>query len=211
MKIITSLLIILMIFLFFAVPGSVGEKLEKELLYGFRILSGFILITGAVKILIIQIKRRKIKGYQSLTGNMILILSPLLILALFVINFQGFKFSEYFINSIAIPLWSTFAALGGLSLSVAVMRALKLRKWESIYLALISLIYLLILSLPSSIVSISVLGHPTLSFLTTVRIFFRYVFIGAVRGLLLGFFLMVFVQKLRILLGLERRKDEFIT
>ncbi len=206
MKIITSLLIILMIFLFFAVPGSIGEKLEKELLYGFRILSGFILITGAVKILIIQIKRRKIKGYQSLTGNLILILSPLLILALFINNF-----SEFFINSIAIPLWSTFAALGGLSLSVAVMRALKLRKWESIYLALISLIYLLILSLPGSVVSISVLGHPTLSFLTTVRIFFRYVFIGAVRGLLLGFFLMIFVQKIRIMIGFERRKDEFIT
>ena len=206
MKIITSLLILLMIVVFFAVPGSIGERIEKELLFGFRILAGFILISGVIRIIIIQFKRRKVKGYQSLAGNLILIVSPVLILVLFISGF-----SDFLVSSVAIPLWTTFAALGGLSLSVAVMRALKLKKWESIILAMTSLLYLLILSLPGSIVSISVPGSPNFSFLIASRIFFRYVFIGAVRGLLLGFFLMVFIQKMRIFLGLERRKDEFIT
>jgi len=211
MKIITSVIIIIVILVFFSVPGTLGEKIEKELLYGFRILAGFFLLAGSLRVIIIQIERRKAEKYQKITSYSLLFVTPLILLFLIVTSVKNISLLNFFINAIAVPLWSSFAALTGLSLSLAVMRSIKLKKWETFYLAVISSIFLLAFSLPLSFTQINLFGKKTITILNSTRYLFSTVYIGAERGFLIGFFVLVLIMRLRILLGREKRSNEFFT
>lgn len=211
MRIFVSIIILLVIILFFSVPNSFGEKVEKELLYGLRILTGFFLLAGSLRVIIIQIERRKAEKYQKITSYSLLFITPLILIFLFISSIKNISIMYLFINTIAIPLWTSFAALTGLSLSIAVMRSIKLQKWETFYLAVISTIFLLAFSLPLTFTNINLFGKDPITIINSARYLFSTVYIGAERGFLIGFFILILILRLRILLGREKRSDEFST
>ncbi|MBN1619309.1 hypothetical protein JW890_01160 [candidate division WOR-3 bacterium] len=207
MNIISSLTALICLVLYFAVSGSGGEAVEKELLYGFRVLSGFVVVAGVLRVLGVNINRRKSGGKQSLSGVLFLT-SWFLFLVLFSLG-SYLKLNSFFLKAFAVPLWTAFASLSGLALCSAVLRSSNLKKWESATALLSAGFFLVVLSFPKGVIEFGIIPGRQISLKDISGMLYEVVFIGGARGLMLAFFCLVFTDRIRVLIGKEKRTDEY--
>jgi hypothetical protein len=210
MRIISTILMVMIIILFFIVPGTWGERTEQELLFGFRILAGFVILAGCLRVIITQFNRIKAGRNQKLLGTGILVATFILLVSMFIFSFFKINFAYLVVDTLAIPLWTSFTAIAGLSFTVAIIRSIRVKRWETFFMAGVVLFYLISMTLPAFITQLHPVNRSSLTILNISRILFRYIFTGALKGFLFSFFLLILIQKLRILFYREKRKDEFI-
>lgn len=209
MNIISSVVSAIMLILFFSVKGSLPEALEREILYGFRVLSGFVLTAGVIRVVGVNFKRRRAGFKQGISGITILISSFLLFFIFAFEKFSGQSVTRFVFKAVAIPLWTSFAALSGLALCAAVLKSAHLKKWESLVTLLTASYFLLTLSLPIGNLHFQIYPGREISFDRILSEIFEILFTGGIKGFLIGFFCLVFAQRIRVLIGREKRRDEY--
>ena len=210
MRFISTVVMIVIIILFFIVPETWGEKAEQELLFGFRILAGFVILGGCLRVILVQFTRRRAGGNQKLLGTGILISVGMLTMLMFSLSLVRINFAYLVVQNLAIPLWTSFTAIAGLSFTIAIIRSIRIKKWETFFMSAVVLFYLLSMTLPAFITQLHPVNRSTLSILNISRVLYRYIFAGTLRGFLFAFFLLILIDKLRILFFREKRKDEFM-
>ncbi len=207
MNIISSLTAVLCLVLYFAVSGSGGEAVERELLYGFRVLSGFVIVAGILRVLGVNLNRRKSGGKQSLSGVLFLIIWAFFLTLLSLGPFL--KMNSFVLKAFAVPLWTAFASLSGLALCSAVLRSANLKKWESATALISAGFFLVVLSLPEGVMEFGIISGRQISLKDLSGMLYEVVFIGGARGLMLAFFCLFFTDRIRVLIGREKRTDEY--
>ncbi|MBN2362552.1 hypothetical protein JXL83_00295 [candidate division WOR-3 bacterium] len=209
MNLISSVVAILMLVLFFAVSGSPGEIIEREMLYGFRVLSGFILIAGILRVIGVNYNRRKSGGKQAVSGVLFLLTASAFFTLFSLDGFTGTAPSKFVLRAFAIPLWTGFASLSGLALCAAVLRSAGFKKWESAVAVFTASFFLLALTLPENVFRFQAVPGKQIYFNDVASGLFEIVLTGGLRGFLLAFFCLVFADRIRVLLGKEKRTDEY--
>ena len=180
------------------------------MLYGFRILAGFVILGGCLRVILVQFTRRRAGGNQKLLGTGILISVGMLTMLMFSLSLVRINFAYLVVQNLAIPLWTSFTAIAGLSFTIAIIRSIRIKKWETFFMSAVVLFYLLSMTLPAFITQLHPVNRSTLSILNISRVLYRYIFAGTLRGFLFAFFLLILIDKLRILFFREKRKDEFM-
>ncbi|MBN1150508.1 hypothetical protein JXA84_04720 [candidate division WOR-3 bacterium] len=209
MNIISSIVSVIVLILFFSVKGSFPEALEREILYGFRVLSGFVLTAGIIRVVGVNFKRRR-AGFKQGVSGISFLMSALVFFLLFAFeNFSGQSFTRFIFKAAAMPLWTSFASLSGLAFSTAVLKSADLKKWESILTLMTASYFLLTLCLPVGNLRFEFYPGRGISFDRILSEIFEILFTGGIRGLFIGFFCLVFAQRIRVLIGREKRKDEY--